>query len=172
MIGSGIGMNQNRYNQISNWIREKTYRYKVFVGLYKTVPFLVMVMYGIMILYGVFRMERSQCIRIIAVPAVTFLTVTVFRKLINEKRPYEVLEIQPLIYKSKQGESFPSRHMVSVTIIAIAGLYVNILLGLWLIILSVIVGILRPVAGVHFVKDIVGAVCLSLVMGIIGFYII
>lgn len=165
-------MYQDRYNKISSWIREKSYRYRLFVILYKTIPLLVMAAYGIMILYGIYTLNKNQWIRIIAVPAVTFLVVTVFRKLINEKRPYEVFEIQPLIHKSKQGESFPSRHMVSAVIIAMTGFYMNRMLGIWLILLSAIIGILRPAAGVHYVRDIVGGFFFALIMGAIGFYII
>lgn len=165
-------MNQERYNKMSRWVRDKKYRYNIFFLLYKLMPILVVSSYGGMILFAIFKMEREPIIRIIAVPAVTFLIVTVFRKLINEKRPYEVYAIQPLIHKEKQGESFPSRHMVSVTIITMAGWYMNVWLGIWLTLLSIIVGILRPIAGVHFVRDIVGAVCLSVSIGIVGFYII
>lgn len=164
-------MNQDRYNGISRWVRDKKYRYKTFLLLYRLIPALVIISYGAMILYAIFKMEREQLVRIIVVPAITFLIVTLFRKLINEKRPYEVYAIQPLIHKEKQGESFPSRHMVSVTIIAMAGWYMNIWLGIWLTFLTVIVGILRPIAGVHFIRDIIGAVCLSVIIGIVGFYL-
>lgn len=165
-------MYRDRYNKLSGWIRRKPYRYKLFLILYKTLPLLVMGTYGVMIFYGIYKLNREQWIRIIAVPAVTFLVVTVFRKLINEKRPYEAYDIQPLVYKSKQGESFPSRHMVSVVIIAMAGLYMNRLLGILLLLVSVLIGILRPAAGVHYVRDILGGFLFSLIMGIIGFYII
>ncbi len=76
-------MYRDRYNKLSGWIRRKPYRYKLFLILYKTLPLLVMGTYGVMIFYGIYKLNREQWIRIIAVPAVTFLVVTVFRKLIN-----------------------------------------------------------------------------------------
>lgn len=172
MKGGIISVNQDRYNEISTWIRNKKYRYGIFTILYKAVPLLVTVTYGIMIVYAALYLKLNQCIRILVVPSVTFIIVTIFRKLIDEKRPYEVLDINPLVHKNKQGESFPSRHMVSVTIIAMAGLYINFILGIWLFALCMLVGILRPIAGVHYIKDILGAVCLAIVMGVIGFYML
>ncbi|MCI8668912.1 MAG: phosphatase PAP2 family protein [Lachnospiraceae bacterium] len=165
-------MYRDRYDKLSGWIRKKPYRYEIFIILYKTLPLLVMVTYAVMIFYGIYKLNREEWIRIIAVPAVTFLAVTIFRKLINEKRPYEVYDIQPLVYKSKQGESFPSRHMVSVVIIAMAGFYISSLLGGLLMMVSALIGILRPAAGVHYVRDILGGFFFSLLMGIIGFYVI
>ena len=165
-------MYRDRYDKLRGWIQKEPYRYKLFMILYKTLPLLVMGTYAVMIIYGIFNLNREQCFRIIAVPAFAFLTVTIFRKLINEKRPYEVYDIRPLVYKSKQGESFPSRHMVSVVIIAMAGFYMSRLLGSLLMLVSVLVGILRPAAGVHYVRDILGGFFFSLIVCIIGFYII
>ena len=62
--------------------------------------------------------------------------------------------------------------MVSAVIIAMTGFYMNRMLGIWLILLSVVIGILRPAAGVHYVRDIVGGFFFALIMGAIGFYII
>ena len=57
-------------------------------------------------------------------------------------------------------------------IIAMAGFYMSRLLGSLLMLVSVLVGILRPAAGVHYVRDILGGFFFSLIVGIIGFYII
>ena len=38
----------------------------------------------------------------IFIPAICFLIVTIFRKLINKQRPYEKLPIQSLIKKEKK----------------------------------------------------------------------
>ena len=53
-----------------------------------------------------------------------------------------------------------------------AGFYMSRLLGSLLMLVSVLVGILRPAAGVHYVRDILGGFFFSLIVGIIGFYII
>lgn len=159
------------YNKISDFIRQRPLLYRIFVIIYKLLPVLVIGTYVLMLLYGIFHLEPGVLLRCILVPAVTFLFTTIFRKIINEKRPYEVYDIQPLIPKNKKGESFPSRHMVSVTIIALTGWYLHPLLGIWLTLLTLLVGVMRPLAGVHYIHDVIGAAALSIICGIIGFFI-
>ena len=48
--------------------------------------------------------------KIAAVAAVPFIAVSVLRKIINAKRPYELIGDFPERPKDKSGESFPSRH--------------------------------------------------------------
>lgn len=92
-----------------------------------------------------------------AVPAFVFLSVTAFRKLFNRPRPYEVMELPPLIPKDKKGESFPSRHCASAFIIAGAFLYVNIYAGIAFFLLAAAVALSRVFAGVHFISDVAAA---------------
>ena len=44
----------------------------------------------------------AMLISFIAIPALCFLAVTIFRKVVNKKRPYEKLPIQSLIKKIKR----------------------------------------------------------------------
>lgn len=158
------------YDKISDYIRQRPILNRLFLVVYKALPILVVATYSIMIIYGILQLRPASFLRLILVPAGTFLITTLFRKIINEKRPYELYNIQPLIPKQKKGESFPSRHMVSVTIIAMAGWYLHPLLGIWLTILTVIVGIMRPLAGVHYIHDVLGAAIISIILGWIGFF--
>lgn len=154
------------------WIKENRKREKVFKLIYKYPPLMVFLLYGIIILYNVLNCDKMVIIKIIAVPMVTFIIVTIFRKLVNRKRPYEALDIKPLIVKNKSGESFPSRHVVSAVIISFAGLYTNIYLGLLLMCLSVVIIIVRPLAGIHYVSDVIFGALISIIFGYIGFYMI
>lgn len=47
----------------------------------------------------------------VLVPAVSFVVVTLFRKIVNEPRPYEKYDLPPVIDKDAGGKSFPSRHV-------------------------------------------------------------
>lgn len=161
-----------KYMKISDWMTGRGYRYGLFRLLYYGSPMLIFLGYGILLLYGMMELPLCELARIVTVPAITFAVTSLFRKCINCRRPYEVYDITPLIEKNKAGESFPSRHMVSAVIITAAGYYVDALAGLLLLIPTIIVGIVRPVAGVHFVRDILGAVVIGMVFGIIGFAII
>ena len=53
----------------------------------------------------------------IMVPASGFVLLTLVRKWINQPRPYEAWEIIPLLDKDSAGNSMPSRHVFSATII-------------------------------------------------------
>ena len=85
------------------------------------------------------------------------------RQVINRKRPYEAMAIDPLI-EHKQGESFPSRHTVSAFAIALACLQVNSLLGTIMLILAFVVSCSRILSGVHYISDVLSAVIIALII--------
>lgn len=105
----------------------------------------------------------------ILVPASGFVLLTLVRKWINQPRPYEAWEIIPLLDKDSAGNSMPSRHVFSATIISMACLHANLLVGLVLLVLSAFLGLVRVLGGVHYLKDVlVGYVC-GLLWGILFF---
>ena len=71
----------------------------------------------------------------ILVPALGFVLLTLVRKWINQPRPYETWEIIPLLDKDSSGNSMPSRHVFSATIISMACLHANLPVGLVLLVL-------------------------------------
>ena len=85
----------------------------------------------------------------ILVPAFGFVLLTLVRKWINQPRPYETWEIVPLLDKDSSGNSMPSRHVFSATIISMACLHANLLVGLVLLVLSALLGLVRVLGGVH-----------------------
>ncbi len=165
-------MREETYKSINCWFREKETRMKVFLIIYKILPLIIVASYGMAAIWLFYQKSWSRLLRVVMVPAITFLLCTVFRKVVNERRPYEVWDLKPLVKKEKKGQSFPSRHMLSATIIAMACLYVNQIFGICVMIIAGLVGAVRPVAGVHFVRDIVVAWIMGIAAGILGFYII
>ncbi|MGZ7153917.1 phosphatase PAP2 family protein, partial [Streptococcus pyogenes] len=83
----------------------------------------------------------------------TFMLVTIIRKVINQARPYEKWSIQPIMTKDTVGQSMPSRDVFSATMISMCFLSFNICLGLVLLILSATLAICRVLGGVHYPKD-------------------
>ena len=83
------------------------------------------------------------------------------KKQYNESaRPYEKFPINPLILRQKTGDSLPSRHVFSATVIAMCGLRLNLILGVILLVLAVASAITRVIGGVHFPRDVViGFIC-------------
>lgn len=99
---------------------------------------------------------------------VSFVLVSVFRRIFNAPRPYEVFSVPPLMRKDTHGQSFPSRHVFSIFIIAAVTYWLYPLPGAILFAAGVVLAFVRVVTGVHFLRDVAaGAVC-GLVMGFAG----
>ena len=81
--------------------------------------------------------------KLILTPFTSFILVSVIRKCIDAKRPYEKYNIKPLFVKDTKGESMPSRHVFSITIIAMC----------WLICISVPVGIILLMLCSNYVQQ-------------------
>ena len=65
-------------------------------------------------------------------------------------------------------QSFPSRHVCSIFIIATVTFYLYPLPGMVLFAAGVVLAVVRVVTGVHFLRDVLaGAVC-GVVMGLVG----
>ena len=105
----------------------------------------------------------------ILVPAFGFVLLTLVRKWINQPRPYETWEIVPLLDKDSSGNSMPSRHVFSATIISMACLHANLPVGLVLLVLSALLGFVRVLGGVHYPKDVLIGYACGLLLGILFF---
>ena len=103
------------------------------------------------------------------IPASGFVILSLLRKKINAPRPYEVWEIVPLLDRDSPGQSMPSRHVFSATIISMACLHASLIVGFILLILSVFLGLVRVLGGVHYPKDVLVGYACGLVWGVIFF---
>ena len=103
------------------------------------------------------------------IPASGFVILSFLRKKINALRPYEVWEIVPLLDRDSPGQSMPSRHVFSATIISMACLHASLSVGLILLILAAILGLVRVLGGVHYPKDVLIGYACGLVWGVIFF---
>ena len=110
-----------------------------------------------------------QILIYVFIPASGFVILSLLRKKINAPRPYEVWEIVPLLDRDSPGQSMPSRHVFSATIISMACIHASLSVGVILLVLSVFLGLVRVLGGVHYPKDVlVGYIC-GLVWGVIFF---
>ena len=103
------------------------------------------------------------------VPASGFVILSLFRKKINAPRPYEEWDIKPLLDRDSPGQSMPSRHVFSATIISMACLHASLSVGVILLVLSALLGLVRVLGGVHFPKDVVVGYICGLVWGVLFF---
>ena len=103
------------------------------------------------------------------VPASGFVILSLLRKKINAPRPYEEWDIKPLLDRDSPGQSMPSRHVFSATIISMACLHASLSLGIILLVLSAFLGLVRVLGGVHYPKDVVVGYTSGLAWGMIFF---
>ena len=103
------------------------------------------------------------------IPASSFVILSFLRKKINAPRPYEEWTIKPLLDRDSPGQSMPSRHVFSATIISTACLHASLTMGMICLTLSAFLGLVRVLGGVHFPKDVVVGYICALVWGVLFF---
>ena len=163
-------MNQEKYEKSMNWIENRIGITTVRI-IMKILTGITVVAYGVTLLWLLYQRDM-WLLRVLFVPAVGFVVVSVFRKVVSAKRPYEVYEFTPLLEKDSKGNSFPSRHVFSNMIIAMAVLSVWTPGGIVLMFIGMCLAVLRVMTGVHFIKDVLAGAGIAVVIGVIGFYII
>ena len=111
----------------------------------------------------------KQVLIYVFIPASGFVILSFLRKKINAPRPYEEWNIKPLLDRDSPGQSMPSRHVFSATIISMACLHASLTMGMICLTLSAFLGLVRVLGGVHFPKDVVVGYACGLVWGVIFF---
>lgn len=164
-------MTAELYEKISKPFRKNEKTVKAINIINRILTLVVYASYPSLLCY-VFLIEREKSVKTVFVPAIMLVAVSVLRKIINRKRPYVALNIEPIIKKDKQGESMPSRHIFSVFMIAMAFMYVEPLWSVPLFAVGVILGVIRIIGGVHYPSDIFVGALIGIVSGIIGFFVI
>lgn len=157
------------YEGIEQYFRKWEMLFDLLVFFNTWIPRLVYISYPLLLLFLIFTKDE-RAVKVLLVPFAAFLFTTIIRKVKNEPRPYEKYTIRPLIPREKKGESFPSRHTLSILIIAMAFLYINTALGILFLLLGVILAAVRVAAGIHFPRDVIAAALISLIFGLIGFF--
>ena len=111
---------------------------------------------------------KQVCVYVF-IPASGFVILSFLRKKINAPRPYEEWDIKPLLDRDSPGQSMPSRHVFSATIISMACLHASLSVGVILLVFSALLGLVRVLGGVHYPKDVVVGYICGLVWGVIFF---
>ena len=139
--------------------------------IYKFLPLVLFVAYPILIIY-VFFTQRSEIFKVVLVPLSVLVFVSVFRKLLNKKRPYEVYDIPSVFNKQTKGESMPSRHTASAFIIAMTFLYIDFDLGVTALSMATLIALSRVLAGAHFIRDVLVGMAISILVGTIFLFLL
>ena len=143
------------YQTTLDYIRKHPQLKKSVIFMTQYFPYITFCLYPCVLVY-LYLNKSPYLSAAIYKPLGAFLFVTIFRKLINRPRPYDCMNIEPLV-GHKHGESFPSRHTLSAFIIALICFYANIYVGIFALI----------VAGVHFISDVLAGIVIAIVFFII-----
>ena len=124
----------------------------------KILTAIIFVAYPLLLIWLYVKLP-DHLLRAILVPFDGFIGVSVFRYLVNRRRPYEAFELPPVIPKETSGRSFPSRHVFSAAIIAFTFLAIPqvMWIGIVLLMCTVLLAVIRVLSGVHYISDVVAA---------------
>lgn len=162
-----IIINEKTYKKIIASIRRHPYGVKILKSVNTISPALIYLIYPFYLIILGFKSD-IRFWKLLLIPGVSFILLTVLRKYINASRPYEVYDIVPIINKDTKGSSFPSRHVFSAFVIAMTLYYISMPIGLLLMFLGTILGIIRVIGGVHFPQDVIAGAIIGILCGIIG----
>lgn len=111
-------------------------------------------------------------LKMVIILGVSYVLVSLFRKVINAPRPYELYSFYDLPPKNKTGVSFPSRH--SFLVFAIAALCFPLLPlpSLVLLLFGVMQAVSRVLLGIHFIRDVVCGALLGVISSLIGLLVL
>lgn len=164
-------MNEKRFQRVTEIIRKRKLLVISLNVLDKLITAITFLCYPLLLGY-LFLNKSDLLIPAVLVPGVSFTVVTVFRRLYNSKRPYEVYSFEPVISKNTLGKSFPSRHVFSIFIIGMTFMQVQVDLGIWFMLLGVLLAVIRVFGGVHFIKDVTVGAAAGIILGAIGYYVV
>ena|SRR5690554_928479 len=146
---------------IVNWTKSKPSRIKIVMMLNKSITTFVYAFYPLLILYLVVQKDE-RLLPLLLIPAVSFILVTVLRKRLDAKRPYQIYNYEPILTKKKDGQSFPSRHVFSIFMIAMSVFVLNTMGGVLFLILGCLLALSRVLGGVHFPSDVIAGALMGI----------
>lgn len=151
---------------IVNWTKSKPSRIKMVMVLNKSITTFVYAFYPLLILYLMVQKDE-RLLPLLLIPAVSFVLVTVLRKRLDAKRPYQIYDYEPILIKKKDGQSFPSRHVFSIFMIAMSVFVLNTMGGILFLILGSVLALSRVLGGVHFPRDVIAGALMGIIPWII-----
>ena len=132
----------------------------IVVGMY--VSYILLLLWAALFAGGI-----NELLPLVINPGVGFVLLSLIRNHLNYPRPYVELPIKPLITRKGGGDSLPSRHVFSATVIAMSVMSVSRVFGLILLTLAVILAIVRVIGGIHYPRDVIAGFFCGLACGIV-----
>lgn len=156
-----LKMNRELYIKTTDYFRNNKKTNKILFFIYKILPAVPFFSYPLFLIWA-FMQSTDKFWLVLLMPAGIFFLVSLLRIIINEKRPYEKYNHNPVFKKDTIGKSMPSRHTASTFIISMAVLKINIIAGIILLCISVLIAISRVLSGVHYIRDVIAGAVISI----------
>lgn len=164
-------MKQETYVKISEFVRR--FRHGETIVKYVNTLVTRIVYVAFIVFLAIMLWQKDErVVRVVLVCGISFVLISFVRKIFNHDRPYTKYEFNPIVKRSKTGESMPSRHVFSGFVIAMAFLYVYPMWSILIFGCSIIMCFGRVIAGVHFPKDVIAGAVIGIVCGYLGFFLI
>ena len=161
---------QEWYDHVADKIENKSFLLSLLKSFNRLMTVVMPIVYLTLLVTTYLQQGFGKQILIyVCIPASGFVILSFLRKKINAPRPYEEWDIKPLLDRDSPGQSMPSRHVFSATIISMACLHASLSVGVILLVLSALLGLVRVLGGVHFSKDVVVGYICGLMWGVIFF---
>lgn len=160
-------MNKERYQKTMAWLGIHPKLTNFFILAEKFCELFVYIVYPTFLTYLAVH-NRPLFLRSALICFIPFVLVSILRKVLNAKRPYEVYGISAAMKKDKKGNSMPSRHVFSAAIISVNFFFVFPIMGVVCGILALVMAALRVVLGVHFVRDVAAGALIGIAFGLLG----
>ena len=161
---------QEWYNHIAGKIENKPFLLRLLRTFNRFMTVVMPIVYLTLLVTTYFQEGFGKQVLIyVFISATGFVILSLLRKKINAPRPYEEWDINPLLHRDSPGQSMPSRHVFSATIISMACFHASLSVGVVLLVLSALLGLVRVLGGVHYPKDVVVGYICGLVWGVIFF---
>ncbi|MCF0142167.1 MAG: phosphatase PAP2 family protein [Parasporobacterium sp.] len=168
-------MSQERTLEIISYISARTALVKAFKVFDKVITYCTVLLYVAFLIYATVvgvNGDFTLLARSIIIPGVSFILVSLFRKALSAKRPYEVYDFKPVLDKDTVGKSFPSRHVFSIFMISMVYLQVSLVGALLIGVMGLILALVRVLTGVHFVRDVIAGALVAFAFALLGALII
>ena len=161
---------QEWYNHIAGKIENKPFLLRLLRTFNRFMTVVMPIVYLTLLVTTYFQEGFGKQVLIyVFISATGFVILSLLRKKINAPRPYEEWDIKPLLDRDSPGQSMPSRHVFSASIISMACLHASLSVGVISLVLSALLGLVRVLGGVHFPKDVVVGYICGLAWGVLFF---
>ena len=156
------------YQNMLNFIHSHKFIKQMILFINHYFTYFMYIIYPLILIYLLMTKNQLFLVTLIK-PLLAFSIVTIIRKFINRKRPYETMKIKAL-FSHKSGQSFPSRHTVSAMIIALVCFDIHIVLGSFLLFIALCISLGRVLAGVHYISDVIVAMIIAFIIYLLKFF--